>query len=312
MSVDFSWERLDEALAKHLVEALNRHLQTVTRPSFIGPVEVTAFEFGSASPDVEIVDMRDIYRDFLEDDEDDDVAPSASEKQHPGEGSSTSTQRVWYYYDGHISKRKPQQRRASRSRRRGTMRRYEWVSRRSTRKAMAQEAPAYHHLPPHMRYGRPPSGDFLASLPGMHTPRDIWSNTGVGGPGGGLSGFGSGGVWGGGSGGYAAPAAGMSLSVPKLHMRGGGAEERRPGAVSPARRRCGHRGRARRPLPCMPLPRGLPPPPSRTHVPARRPPRRSTRQRIAPLPPHLHPHPTHTRTSSCTSTSCSTRTSGYR
>ncbi|KLO19141.1 hypothetical protein SCHPADRAFT_76338 [Schizopora paradoxa] len=228
MSVDFSWERLDESLAQHLVEALNRHLQTVTRPSFIGPVEVTGFEFGNASPDVEIVDMRDIYRDFLEEDEDEEE-PRAPEEQHARDfpprprnasGATTGTFQSGtsgsHGREGHHDQAVEDEDAE-----------YEWVSRRSTRKAMAQEAPAYHHLPPHMRYGRPPSGDFLTSLPGMHTPRDIWSSSGVGGPGGGLSAFGSG-IWGGG--GYAGPAGGMSLSVPNLHMRRGGVEEgKRPG-----------------------------------------------------------------------------------
>ncbi|TRM59217.1 hypothetical protein BD626DRAFT_409267, partial [Schizophyllum amplum] len=43
---------------------------TTETPSFIGPVQVASLDFGSTSPDVELVDLRDIYRDFLEDDED--------------------------------------------------------------------------------------------------------------------------------------------------------------------------------------------------------------------------------------------------
>ncbi|KAJ2987198.1 hypothetical protein NUW54_g9497 [Trametes sanguinea] len=71
MSIDLEWSRLDSSLAANLVDLINRQLASTSRPSFIGPIEVTSFDFGSNSPDVELVDMRDIYRDFLEDDEED-------------------------------------------------------------------------------------------------------------------------------------------------------------------------------------------------------------------------------------------------
>ncbi|TRM59220.1 hypothetical protein BD626DRAFT_409278 [Schizophyllum amplum] len=70
MSIDLDWHKLDRSLAQHLVEVLNRQLSTTETPSFIGPVQVASLDFGSTSPDVELVDLRDIYRDFLEDDED--------------------------------------------------------------------------------------------------------------------------------------------------------------------------------------------------------------------------------------------------
>jgi distribution and morphology protein 12 len=71
MSIDLEWGKLDPSLADHVVQVLNKHLTHVERPSFIGPIEVTSLDFGSAPPDIELVDLRDIYRDFLEDDEDD-------------------------------------------------------------------------------------------------------------------------------------------------------------------------------------------------------------------------------------------------
>ena len=51
------------------VDLLNKQLSNTARPSFIGPIEVTSLEFGTSGPDVELVDLCDIYRDFLEDDE---------------------------------------------------------------------------------------------------------------------------------------------------------------------------------------------------------------------------------------------------
>ncbi|EEB95399.1 hypothetical protein MPER_05636, partial [Moniliophthora perniciosa FA553] len=71
MSIDLSWAQLDSSLSTKLVEILNKTLSTTTRPSFIGPVEVISVEFGTAAPDVELVDLCDIYRDFLEDDDED-------------------------------------------------------------------------------------------------------------------------------------------------------------------------------------------------------------------------------------------------
>ncbi|KDR73694.1 hypothetical protein GALMADRAFT_72361 [Galerina marginata CBS 339.88] len=70
MSIDLEWIKLDSSFASYLVDVLNRQLGNAERPSFIGPVEVTSLEFGSVAPDVELVDLRDIYRDFLEDDDD--------------------------------------------------------------------------------------------------------------------------------------------------------------------------------------------------------------------------------------------------
>jgi distribution and morphology protein 12 len=70
MSIDLEWDKLDESLSSRLVDVLNRQLANTTRPSFIGPIEVSSLDFGSIAPDIDLVDLRDIYRDFLEDDED--------------------------------------------------------------------------------------------------------------------------------------------------------------------------------------------------------------------------------------------------
>ncbi|KAF8876812.1 hypothetical protein CPB85DRAFT_1378561 [Mucidula mucida] len=54
MSIDLDWCKLDASLSSKLVSILNRQLASTTRPSFIGPIEVTSLEFGSTSPDVEL------------------------------------------------------------------------------------------------------------------------------------------------------------------------------------------------------------------------------------------------------------------
>ncbi|KAK7019490.1 mitochondrial distribution and morphology protein 12 [Favolaschia claudopus] len=138
MSIDLDWGKLDASLSSSLVDLLNRQLTNTPRPSFIGPVEVTSLDFGSTSPDVELVDLRDIYRDFLEDDE----SESAGEPVKVTEGAEDED-------DG-----------------------FEWVSRRA---AGREEALGYHHLPPHVRYGRPGTVDMFSSTPSLHPSPDIWS-----------------------------------------------------------------------------------------------------------------------------------------
>lgn len=117
MSLDLAWDKLDAVLAQRLVDMLNKQLASIQRPSFIGPVEITGFDFGTVCPDIEVVDMRDIYRDFLEDDESSD-SKSGSE---PGMAQDED---------------------------------YEWVSRRD---ADLQRAAAFeNHLAPHRSFGIPP------------------------------------------------------------------------------------------------------------------------------------------------------------
>ncbi|KAH9001375.1 hypothetical protein EDB92DRAFT_1787985 [Lactarius akahatsu] len=135
MSIDLDWNKLDSSLASSLIVILNRQLQSATRPSFIGPVEVTSFDFGSQPPEIELVDLRDIYRDFLEDDDDNDGDAEGNidaERDPAGRTHDEDDD-------------------------------FEWVSRRSAGRGMAEEAPMYHHLPPHVRYGRGPASEMFTS-----------------------------------------------------------------------------------------------------------------------------------------------------
>ncbi|WVQ97754.1 hypothetical protein IAU59_004868 [Kwoniella sp. CBS 9459] len=62
----------EDALATSLIQILNAQLSSAKRPSFIGPVTVTSFSFGSNGPDLEIKDIRDVWRVFDEGDEEGD------------------------------------------------------------------------------------------------------------------------------------------------------------------------------------------------------------------------------------------------
>ncbi|KAF8447660.1 hypothetical protein L210DRAFT_3526920 [Boletus edulis BED1] len=155
MSIDLEWHKLDSSLSKTLVDILNRQLSNTPRPSFIGPVEITGFDFGTHAPDVELVDLRDIHRDFLEDDDSD----GASEQDNVKVTERAQAAEEEDEEDG-----------------------FEWVSRRAARRGLAEDALAYHHLPPHVRYGRGPAVDLFASTPALYpgSPRDMWGAGGTG------------------------------------------------------------------------------------------------------------------------------------
>lgn len=151
MSIDLDWTNLDASFASSLIDALNRQLQSTPRPSFIGPIEITSFDFGSQPPEVELVDLRDIYRDFLEDDDGDDNDDGGYE--HNIAAAAGDFPR--YSPAGHQGQG-------------GDDEEYEWVSRRSARRGMAMEETApmyYHHLPPHVRYARGPASDVYSAPP---------------------------------------------------------------------------------------------------------------------------------------------------
>lgn len=129
MSLDLAWDKLDGILAQKLVDLLNKQLSTVQRPSFIGPVEVIGLDFGTVCPDIEIVDMRDIYRDFLEDD-------GSSEGKAANEGGLEQDED------------------------------YEWVSRRDA--GLQRTATFENHLTPHRSFGIPPGpGGMTMSVPNL-------------------------------------------------------------------------------------------------------------------------------------------------
>src|ERR1700728_4687209 len=122
MSIDLEWSQLDSSLSNYLIDALNKQLANTNRLSFIGPVEVSSLDFGSVPPEVELVDLRDIYRDFLDDDDDDgedDENGNGNRKVKRSEGTSVGGGDTENDDDDG----------------------YEWVSRKAAKLA-------YRHLPP--------------------------------------------------------------------------------------------------------------------------------------------------------------------
>lgn len=83
MSIEIDWSLLSsvssgESLATSLLAALNRQLETASRPSFLGPISITEFDFGTVGPEVEIRDVGDVWKVFEENE-------CESEEEHAGE-----------------------------------------------------------------------------------------------------------------------------------------------------------------------------------------------------------------------------------
>jgi distribution and morphology protein 12 len=75
MSIDINWDTLTggadgTARAETIRAFIHDKFQQVTLPRFIRSVHVHSFDFGSASPEIEIKDICDPLPDFYEDDED--------------------------------------------------------------------------------------------------------------------------------------------------------------------------------------------------------------------------------------------------
>ena len=158
MSVDLDWSQLAPLSAK-LVDTLNRLLSATQRPSFIGPITINSFDFGHVPPEVDLVDVQNIYRDFLEDGDDENTAK-------PKEPASTSPP---------VKEEDEED--------------YEWVSRRGTGKAYAADSLNYHYLPPHIRYGAGPASGSVKleegtssrrSMDGDFTPGEYGARGGAG------------------------------------------------------------------------------------------------------------------------------------
>ena len=82
MSIDLDWSQLDRELCGRALDGINNLLQTTSKPGFLGDIVATDFSFGSSAPDFELVEIRDVYEEFLHIDEDiledDDEAPPSS------------------------------------------------------------------------------------------------------------------------------------------------------------------------------------------------------------------------------------------
>ncbi|KAH3907192.1 mitochondrial distribution and morphology protein 12 [Parastagonospora nodorum] len=102
MSIDINWDTLtggaDGAARAETIRAfIHDKFQQVTLPKFIRSVHVHSFDFGSASPEIEIKDICDPLPDFYEEDEDypdneDDDDDEAGLDSNPRNVSNSATE----------------------------------------------------------------------------------------------------------------------------------------------------------------------------------------------------------------------------
>ncbi|KAG9285901.1 hypothetical protein G9A89_013326 [Geosiphon pyriformis] len=71
MSFDIFWEKLDRTVAQKLQDLLNNHFRNANnKPSLIGDIEISEFDFGTLPPLLEIVDVTEPFPEFYLPDED--------------------------------------------------------------------------------------------------------------------------------------------------------------------------------------------------------------------------------------------------
>ncbi|KAI7889151.1 uncharacterized protein EV154DRAFT_515560 [Mucor mucedo] len=83
MSLDIDWSKLDDTLAGHVQQFLNKHFQAITKPSFIGDIEVTSFNWGNETPQVEIINITDPFPEFYEEEEGESTTPAPKSVSSP-------------------------------------------------------------------------------------------------------------------------------------------------------------------------------------------------------------------------------------
>ncbi len=90
MSIDIDWEHLTTgsdglALAERIRDFIHDKFQQVTLPRFIRSVQVHSFDFGTASPEIELKDICDPFPDFYEEDEDEEGDEDEETEQYGGD-----------------------------------------------------------------------------------------------------------------------------------------------------------------------------------------------------------------------------------
>ena len=65
MSLELDWSLLDEAICNTFVHKLNNILQNSNRPEFLGPIYIEQFDAGEEAPEIEIIEIQDIWNEFL-------------------------------------------------------------------------------------------------------------------------------------------------------------------------------------------------------------------------------------------------------
>ncbi|KAI8638516.1 hypothetical protein BD408DRAFT_18240 [Parasitella parasitica] len=97
MSLDIDWKILDSDLAGRVQQFLNKHFQAITKPSFIGDVQVKDFQWGNEAPQIEIINITEPFSEFYEQEDTDQQetnttkAASSTNTVNPTSSAATNT-----------------------------------------------------------------------------------------------------------------------------------------------------------------------------------------------------------------------------
>ncbi|KAM0754801.1 hypothetical protein T439DRAFT_377227 [Meredithblackwellia eburnea MCA 4105] len=93
MSVELDWKVLDQALTDSTVNFLTSALGSANKPNFIGDIHVSDFSFGDSQPSIQLLDVRDIFKEFLlvDDDDEDQLLHQRAEQDSVQQASSSSS-----------------------------------------------------------------------------------------------------------------------------------------------------------------------------------------------------------------------------
>ncbi|CAI2164520.1 11330_t:CDS:2 [Funneliformis geosporum] len=94
MSFDIFWDKLDRQVAQKVQDIINEHFRnTNNKPSFIGNIEISDFDFGTLPPSIEIIDVTDPFPEFYLPDDvvEVDVRSDSAESRILGDGIRNGT-----------------------------------------------------------------------------------------------------------------------------------------------------------------------------------------------------------------------------
>ncbi|GAA5839707.1 hypothetical protein JCM5353_006669 [Sporobolomyces roseus] len=83
MSIDLDWSALDYHLTQSVTQFLSDAFSSAPRPNFIGPLKVESFSFGDSQPHLELTDIRDVYKEFQQDQIDQQDQPELQPQPTP-------------------------------------------------------------------------------------------------------------------------------------------------------------------------------------------------------------------------------------
>lgn len=91
MSIDLDWSLIDDESNSRTLSSINAALANTNRPGFLGDIRVTSLSFGSVAPELELIEIRDVFEEFLNLEHDDEDLLSGPANGEAGDGRRQSS-----------------------------------------------------------------------------------------------------------------------------------------------------------------------------------------------------------------------------